>query len=102
GPLDSSVARQFPATIDPGEAARVEIRGVECAAGRTPRSYRDLVLTVGAEKISLPASRRLDGVCGADVSQWFVEPPMLYAALNATLRAPAALRRGEEFTHTAR
>lgn len=100
GPLDSSVARQFPATIDPGEAARVEVRGTKCVAGQKPRSYRDLVLAVGAKKISLPSFRRLDDICGADVSQWFVEPPMLYAALNATLQAPTVLRRGEEFTYT--
>jgi len=102
GPLDSGVARQFPATIDPGEPARVEIRGAKCVAGQKPRSYRNLVLTAGAEKISLPGARRLDDICGADVSQWYVEPPMLYAALNATLQAPTVLRRGQEFTYTVR
>lgn len=100
GPLDASVARQFPATVDAGEPARVDIRGGKCSAGEKPRSYRDLMLTVDGKKIPLPGSSRLAGICGADVSQWFVEPPMLYAALNATLQAPAVLKRGEEFTYT--
>jgi hypothetical protein len=100
GPLDSDVTRQFPATIDPAEAARIEVRGDKCSAGQKSRSYRDLVLTVGTKMIPLPSSRRLTGICGADVSQWFVEPPMLYAALNATLRAPAVLGRGQDFTYT--
>jgi hypothetical protein len=100
GPLDTGVARQFPATVDPGEPARLEIRGNKCPAGQEPRSYRNLVVTVGAKKLPLPRSRRLTGVCGADVSQWFVEPPMLYAALNAKLQAPAALRAGQDFAYT--
>lgn len=102
GPLDNSVTRQFPATVDPGEPARIQIRGSKCPAGAKPRSYRDLVLTVGTKRLPLPSSRRLTGVCGADVSQWFVEPPMDYAALNATVEAPAVLRRGQDFTYTVR
>ncbi|WP_433368797.1 hypothetical protein ACQPZX_42250 [Actinoplanes sp. CA-142083] len=103
GPLDQSVVRQFPATIDPGEMARVQIRAnTTCPAGEKPRSYRDLTLTVGEKKLSLPASRVLKGVCGADVTQWFVEPPMDYASLNATVEAPAVLRQGEEFSYTVR
>ncbi|MEU8612188.1 hypothetical protein AB0C29_29795, partial [Actinoplanes sp. NPDC048791] len=102
GPLDTSITRQFPATIDPAEPARLQIRGDKCPAGQKPRSYRALVLTVGAKKLPLPSSRRLTGICGADVSHWFVEPPMLYAALNAKLQAPAVLRRGQDFTYTVR
>ncbi|MFG2040782.1 hypothetical protein [Dactylosporangium sp. NPDC048998] len=100
GQLDTSVTRQFPATIDPGEPARIEIRGGKCPAGQEPRSYRSLVVTVGTQKIPLPSSRSLTGICGADVSQWFVEPPMLYAALNAKLEAPRVLGRGQDFTYT--
>ncbi|MEV6347140.1 hypothetical protein [Actinoplanes sp. NPDC051851] len=100
GALDARVPRQFPATVDPGETARLEVRGTPCAAGEEPRSYRELTVTTGTETIPLPASRTLTGVCGAAVSEWFVEPPMLYAALNATVEAPAVLRRGHDFTYT--
>jgi hypothetical protein len=101
GPLDNRVVRQFPATIDPGEPARVDIHGaLQCPAGQKRRSYRDLALTVGTKKISLPTAVFLSEICGADVSHWYVEPPMLYAALNATLKVPTVLRRGEDFTYT--
>ena len=102
GPLDTSVVRQFPATVDPGEPARLDIRGNKCPAGQKARSYRNLVVTVGTKKLPLPGSQRLTGICGADVSQWFVEPPMLYAALNATVHAPTVLRRGQDFMYTVR
>lgn len=102
GPLDANVTRQFPATVDPAEPARIEIRGNKCKAGQEPRSYRGLVIMVGTKKLTLPSSRLLSEVCGVDVSQWFVEPPLLYAALNATLQAPTVLRRGQEFTYTVR
>ncbi|MBU2669891.1 hypothetical protein KOI35_40910 [Actinoplanes bogorensis] len=101
GPLEDDVTRQFPATVDPGEPARVKIRSsTTCPAGQKPKSYRDLVLTFGEKKLPLSGSNKLTGVCGADVSQWYVEPPMDYASLNATVKAPAVLRAGEEFSYT--
>lgn len=103
GPLDSSIARQFPATVDPGEMARVHIRGNNvCQADQQPQSYRDLVLVVGGNQLKVPKFRTLANVCGADVSPWFVEPPMEYAALNVSLDAPPVLRRGEDFTYVVR
>lgn len=103
GPLKDGVTRQFPATVDPGEPARIQIRGnTRCPAGQKPRSYRNLLLTAGDQKFRLPGTRTLTGVCGADVSQWFVEPPMDYAALNATVQAPPTLRQGQDFDYTVR
>jgi hypothetical protein len=103
GPLDGSITRQFPATIDPGELARIQIRGdTACREGQKPRSYRNLVLTAGGKQLKLPASRALTGICGADVSRWFVEPPMDYAALNAAVQAPPVLHQGQDFTYTVR
>ncbi len=100
----SGRVRQFPATLDPGEPARVEIRGSStgCPSGQSPRSYRDLSLLVGGRELALPGFRTLSSVCGAHVSDWFVEPPMLYASLKANLEAPKTLRRGEEFSYSVR
>ena len=96
-------ARQFPATIDPGEMARVAIHGsADCPAGQGPQSYRQLTLLVGGRELALPEQRTLTAVCGAHVSEWFVEPPMEYASLAAYLDSPKTLRRGENFSYTVR
>ncbi|MFC7241244.1 hypothetical protein ACFQO7_02005 [Catellatospora aurea] len=103
GPLDDRITRQFPATVDPGEPARIHIRAATtCPEGQNPRSYRALVLTVGTRQLKLPEFRVLTDVCGADVSPWFVEPPLDYAPLNATVQAPTTLRAGQDFTYTVR
>ncbi|GIH06085.1 hypothetical protein Rhe02_41520 [Rhizocola hellebori] len=100
-PMDSGRVRQFPATIDGGELARVEIHGNSaCPTGQSPQSYRDLSLLIGDRQLDLPDQRSLTAVCGADVSEWFVEPPMEYASLDAYLLAPKTLRRGEDFSYT--
>jgi hypothetical protein len=95
--------RQFPATVDGGELARVEIRGSsDCPTGQSPKSYRDLSLYVDGRELTMPSFRTLTSVCGAQVSDWFVEPPLEYASLDAYLEAPKTLRRGEDFSYTVR
>lgn len=94
-------ARQFPATLDPGELARVEIDGQSsCAPSQTPRSYRDLVLVHEGHEFRVPTLRKLDNVCGASVSPWFVEPSLEFAPLVVSLDAPTSLQRGTDFTYT--
>jgi hypothetical protein len=100
---ENGTPRQFPATIDGGEMARVEIRGSsDCPTGQSLRSYRDLSLLVDGRQLTLPSFRTLTDVCGAQVSEWFVEPPMEYASLDAYVEAPRTLRRGEDFSYTVR
>jgi hypothetical protein len=92
--------RQFPATVDGGELARIEIDGQACPPSQTPHSYRDLVLVFQGREFAVPDFRHLDSVCGARVSPWFVEPPLLYAPLVVSLEAPATLHRGAWFDYT--
>jgi hypothetical protein len=100
-PGNDTKVRQFPATIDAGELARIEIKGqAVCQPWQTPRSYRDLVLVFQGHELPLPNFRHLDSVCGAQVSPWFVEPPLEYAPLVVSLDAPTTLQRGTDFTYT--
>ncbi|AGZ38858.1 DUF4232 domain-containing protein [Actinoplanes friuliensis] len=89
--------RQYPATIDPGEAARVDV--TKGSAGCDATELTDVVLEFGAR--SFPASPKSDEVmCAPRAGSWYVRPPLLNAPVMAKISAPAQVRRGETFDYT--
>jgi hypothetical protein len=88
-------AHQYPATIDPGEPARLDVGTTgPCADGTKPTRYRDIaVVTMGHE---FPVSGlEIGGGCRILTGAWYVQPPLLNAPYrSASITAPATVRRG--------
>lgn len=81
--------RQTPATIDPGESARLDIlAGTGCG-----QRYRDLTLVVSGR--DYPVALETD--CPPRVSAWYVEPRPIDAPLRLSLQLPESVRAGEAF-----
>ncbi|WP_189172166.1 DUF4232 domain-containing protein [Pilimelia anulata] len=89
-------AVQYPATVDPGEPARVTLTLRDgCAAGRTGGA---VAIVEGGREIPV-SGLRLDGGCVRAASAWHVEPPLLnLPGLVATIHAPDSAARGEEIS----
>jgi hypothetical protein len=89
--------RQYPATIDPGEYARVDVEG--CTGNG--ETWRDVAVDLGGREI--PVTDHPMGLsCRPRVGSWYVRPPLLELGLDARITAPATVRRGStlEFTVT--
>jgi hypothetical protein len=89
--------KQYPATIDPGEQASVDIE-TSFACGGAQKQNRNVVMTVLGRSYPLPRAR-LDSTCVVRVGDWYVlrgpaEPQFRYDGLTATLQAPATVARG--------
>jgi len=90
--VDSDV-RQFPATVDPGEPARLDIvASGECAGAAG--HYRDARLVVLGREFPLDRLR-LGADCPVGIGSWYVQPPLLNAPLTAEIEAPTQVQRGQ-------
>lgn len=92
-------ARQHPATIDPGEPARIDIAQAAGCGGSTStgerRTYRDLAIVLHGRSFPL-SDLEIDEGCGISIGQWYVQPPLLNAPeATAAIDAPSRVRRGE-------
>jgi len=84
-------AWQAPATIDPGEPARLDIvAGKGCG-----QPFDDFTLAVQDRVYDLGLTTE----CPPTVTQWYVEPPLLNAPLTVTMKAPATVQRGQWFEY---
>jgi hypothetical protein len=88
GPLG---AWQTPATIDPGEPARLDIAAGDGCGQR----FEDFVLVVLGRSYQLDLSTD----CPPSLTGWYVEPPLLNAPLTVTMKAPATVQRGQFFDY---
>lgn len=93
----SGPSRQYPATVDPGEPARIDIGqaagcGAGTPAGQSP-TYSDLALGVDSNSYKLEAVK-VDPHCPVVIGQWYVQPPLLNAHGTAKIDAPPTVRRG--------
>ncbi|MET7394476.1 hypothetical protein ABZS66_13385 [Dactylosporangium sp. NPDC005572] len=77
---------QAPATIDPGEPARIDVEVQPCAA---PRYQHPRIIAGGRE---VPVD--LAPGCGYAASPWYVQAPLINAPLTVTMSAPGTVRRG--------
>ncbi|HLL64528.1 MAG TPA: hypothetical protein VK453_02145 [Micromonosporaceae bacterium] len=89
--------KQYPATIDGGEAARIDIVGGCNDSG--PTGYRDAALTVQGREIPLP-DLKLTMDCRLSIGSWYVQPPLLNAPLTVQITAPDTTRAGTDLDYT--
>jgi len=84
-------AWQSPATVDPGEPARIDIiAGKGCG-----QKFDDFVITV----LGQPHQLDLTTECAPELTNWYVEPPLLNAPLTVTMKAPGTVQRGQWFDY---
>lgn len=87
--------KQVPATIDPGEPARIDIVATrDCP---DPRPWKDLALRIHDRSYPIPG---IGQACGFTLSPWYVQPPLINANITVTMRAPGQVRRGETLDYT--
>lgn len=85
-------AWQSPATIDPGEPARIDIiAGTENCG----QKFDDFVLEVLGHLYELGVTTD----CPPTLTGWYVEPPLLNAPLTVTMKAPTTVQRGQWFDY---
>jgi hypothetical protein len=85
-------AWQVPATIDPGEPARLDIiAGTENCGQR----FDDFALEVLGVVYELDMTTE----CVPTLTNWYVEPPLLNAPLTVTMKAPPTVQRGQWFDY---
>jgi len=84
-------AWQSPATIDPGEPARLDIT----AGNGCGQRFEDFVLSVLGRSYELDLSTD----CPPSLTGWYVEPPLLNAPLTVTMKAPTTVQRGQFFDY---
>jgi hypothetical protein len=94
-------SKQYPATIDPGEPARIDLTSVRsCAspAGQVTRYQRVGLLVLGRE---IPVGDvELSTACPLQVGSWYVLPPLLnLPAQLVSIEAPAEVKRGAELRY---
>jgi hypothetical protein len=101
-PVSALATHQYPATIDPGEPARIDLRtSSQCVTGTaTTYRYRDLRLSMPGFDASVPGLPLNTG-CIARTGSWYVRPPLLNAPSQVvSIDAPAQVRRGDVLTYT--
>jgi hypothetical protein len=92
--------KQYPATVDPGEPARFDVVTVASCGEPGPRlRYRDVAVVVGGREYPLDGVE-LETACPVRVGSWYVQPPLLNAALMVSLQAPPQVRRGTWYEYT--
>lgn len=92
--------KQYPATIDPGEAARVDIATASgCNGGINMTHYRDVVLVVLGRPFPL-SGLDLHTTCQVSIGSWYVLPPVVNAPLTVTLDTPPHAHRGQSYQYT--
>ncbi|GGM12004.1 hypothetical protein ACFFX1_26080 [Dactylosporangium sucinum] len=77
---------QAPATIDPGEPARIDVQVESCP---TPL-YRDPRIVAGGREVPVD----LGPGCGYSASPWYVQAPLINTPLTVTMSVPGTVRRG--------
>lgn len=97
-PPKANAVNQYPATIDPGEPARVDLvlSTTPCGYGTpNPRHYRDVaVVTLGHE--FAVSEFELTTECPVGLGSWYALPPLLNVPYQvASIEAPRQVRRGE-------
>jgi len=95
--IDNVGWKQYPATIDPGEEARVDLETSYMCDG-AQKQYHDIVMKVLGRSFPL-AGLRLGSTCPVRAGDWYVQidaptPEPRYAGLTATIQAPATVVRG--------
>ena len=93
-------AKQYPATIDPGEPARVDVTlSDSCPEPTDPIRYEDLAIVVGGHEYRLDGPVLMTG-CPVRIGYWYVQPPLLNSPLTVTLDAPPQAHRGQWYEYT--
>jgi hypothetical protein len=90
-------AKQNPATIDPGEPARIDLSAAtHCPDGVGAASrFRDVALVVLGHEFPVSAFE-LTTACPLNVGMWYVQAPLINAPSQLTsIQAPAQVSRGE-------
>lgn len=88
---------QYPATIDPGEPARIDLRTTAACSreSKAATRYRDLALVVQGREFPISALE-MTLKCPVGVGSWHVLPPLLNVPdIVASIEAPTSVRRGE-------
>jgi hypothetical protein len=101
-PVSALATHQYPATIDPGEPARIDLRtSSRCITETaTTHRYRDLRLSIPGFDASVPGLP-LNSGCIASTGSWYVRPPLLNAPSQVvSIDAPREVRRGDVLTYT--
>lgn len=96
-PPKADGVNQYPATIDPGEPARVDlVTSARCAgAAPSPRRYRDVALVTLGQEIAISGLDLPIG-CPLGVGSWYVLPPLLNVPDQVvSIEAPERVRRGD-------
>jgi hypothetical protein len=103
GPAGEDQASQYPATIDPGEPARVDLVTFDACAGQrgAPRRYRDVAIVVQGHEFPVSGGLPVATACPIGIGEWRVLPPPLYVPfVVASIDAPAQVRRGQLLDYT--
>lgn len=96
-----SEGREYPATVYPGDGARVEIvTAMGCAGGADPAIYIDVALRYAGGEHRVD-TLELETTCQIEVGRWYRElpaaatpPPPRFATLLVSLEAPGSVRAG--------
>jgi hypothetical protein len=99
-----SEGREYPATIDPGEGARIEIvTAMGCDGGANPAIYIDIALGYAGGEHRV-AGLELETTCQIQVGRWYRELPAAptptprFGTLLVSLEAPESVRAGTNAT----
>ncbi|ROO51653.1 uncharacterized protein DUF4232 [Micromonospora sp. Llam0] len=92
---------QHPATIDPGEPARIDLRVSDRCSDPAASVVRYLDVEIVTLGRSIPVAQlELPGTCPVEIGQWYVLPPPLYTPfVSASIEAPKAVQRGTQLTY---
>lgn len=86
-------AKVYPATMDPGSPARIDIEtSTSCRKPATPQ-YQDVRLEALGAVFELPWFQATPG-CEIRLGDWYVLPKLDYYPLTVTMTAPPTVRRG--------
>jgi hypothetical protein len=98
----SGGGKLFPAVLEPGETASLDLR-TSLLCPPAPRRYRDLALATPAYTLTV-VDFVLESSCAVGVGQWYValpEPviPPHYAGLTVSLVAPPTAQPGQVYRY---
>ncbi|GAA0817668.1 DUF4232 domain-containing protein [Spirilliplanes yamanashiensis] len=92
-----SELEQYPATVEPGEAARVVVEARDCPA--TGPALTAPRLVIGGAELPMDGLPVSEG-CPASVSDWHVVPPVVGGPARVTVAAPPQVRAGGTAEYT--
>lgn len=101
GAPETAPYAQFPATVVPGDAARIDITTTgDCAPGATRVRPDSVTLTMADGTVVRVPGLRIDDACAVRVGSWYVLPKLLNAPVTATIDTPTEVRRGTTLEYT--